>query len=274
MKQKAILTSLTTLALMAGSAAASASQGTFTTGGAMVTESTNYNGAILYTPGLWNLGGVISATLTINLQDDNSTSATALIDSPREWAKLTTPLTDGTHTLATDSTSIEVGVHPITAAGIIAGMDAQGALPTNTTQLGVITAAAPGWATSISNLGFENLLGKTPAAETANYWTLDVTSLLNASNSGTLGFGLGVDAKYADIPYYLPGTTTVNPDWTLVNQVLAGSLPPGADIAQFEDYRFNSATLNVTYAPVPVPAAVWLFGSALAGLIGFRRKSV
>ena len=281
MKQKAILTSLTTLALMAGSAAASASQGTFTTGGAMVTESTNYNGAIHYTQGLWNLGGVSSATLTINLQDDNSATATALIDSPREWAKLTTPLTDGTHTLATDSTSIEVGVHPITAAGIIAGMDAQGVLPTNATPLGAaqlaaITAAAPGWATSISNLGFENLLGKTPAAEAANYWTLDVTSLLNASNSGTLGFGLGVDAKYADIPYYLPGTTTVNPDWTLVNQVLAGSLTPGANIAQFEDYRLNIATLTVNYTPaaVPVPGAVWLFGSALAGLIGFRRKSI
>ena len=39
----------------------------------------------------------------------------------------------------------------------------------------------------------------------------------------------------------------------------------------------SAATLldNLTFRPVPVPAAVWLFGSGLLGLIGFaRRKSV
>lgn len=31
--------------------------------------------------------------------------------------------------------------------------------------------------------------------------------------------------------------------------------------------------LNLTPSAVPVPAAVWLFGSAMAGLVGYRRKS-
>ncbi len=30
--------------------------------------------------------------------------------------------------------------------------------------------------------------------------------------------------------------------------------------------------LNITTSPVPVPGAVWLFGSALAGLVGLRRR--
>lgn len=29
---------------------------------------------------------------------------------------------------------------------------------------------------------------------------------------------------------------------------------------------------NITASPVPVPAAVWLFGSAMAGLVGFNRR--
>jgi hypothetical protein len=30
---------------------------------------------------------------------------------------------------------------------------------------------------------------------------------------------------------------------------------------------------NGTYSPVPVPAAVWLLGSGLLGLIGIRRRN-
>ena len=39
--------------------------------------------------------------------------------------------------------------------------------------------------------------------------------------------------------------------------------------------QLGSFTLTqdaLTYAPVPVPAAVWLFGSVLAGLLGMRRR--
>ena len=37
------------------------------------------------------------------------------------------------------------------------------------------------------------------------------------------------------------------------------------------DFHFDRAVLDVDYSPVPVPAAVWLFGSAIAGL-GFARR--
>jgi secreted PhoX family phosphatase len=35
----------------------------------------------------------------------------------------------------------------------------------------------------------------------------------------------------------------------------------------------NDRLMEITASPVPVPAAVWLFGSALMGLIGFRRRN-
>jgi hypothetical protein len=49
------------------------------------------------------------------------------------------------------------------------------------------------------------------------------------------------------------------------------SLLPGV----LHAYKASSADLAGYVAPVPVPAAVWLFGSALAGVIGFgkRRKA-
>lgn len=34
----------------------------------------------------------------------------------------------------------------------------------------------------------------------------------------------------------------------------------------------NSAWVGATVTPTPIPAAAWLFGSGLAGLIGMRRK--
>lgn len=38
-------------------------------------------------------------------------------------------------------------------------------------------------------------------------------------------------------------------------------------------FDFATGDLVITTAAVPVPAAVWLFGSAIAGLIGFSRRS-
>lgn len=46
-----------------------------------------------------------------------------------------------------------------------------------------------------------------------------------------------------------------------------------AVFAQSVDGRYGLYTLNANFAPVPLPAAVWLLGSALAGgLAFFRRK--
>ena len=41
-----------------------------------------------------------------------------------------------------------------------------------------------------------------------------------------------------------------------------------------EDIAFDDITLTGTPALVPVPAAFWLFGTALAGLVGFGRRRI
>ena len=44
------------------------------------------------------------------------------------------------------------------------------------------------------------------------------------------------------------------------------------NIARYKS-KGNQADINVSVSSVPVPAAVWLFGSALLGLTGLKRKS-
>jgi len=41
-----------------------------------------------------------------------------------------------------------------------------------------------------------------------------------------------------------------------------------------EAYHLTSINVSPATSPVPVPAAVWLFGSALAGLFGFSRRNI
>ena len=56
-------------------------------------------------------------------------------------------------------------------------------------------------------------------------------------------------------------------------------LEPGLWVIEVSDggsaiSKFDSYQLNVSLSAVPVPAAVWLFGTALVGLVGFgKRKS-
>jgi len=40
--------------------------------------------------------------------------------------------------------------------------------------------------------------------------------------------------------------------------------------SEYDDYMFQNVTLE--FSPVPIPAALWLFGSGLLGLIGVARR--
>jgi hypothetical protein len=73
------------------------------------------------------------------------------------------------------------------------------------------------------------------------------------------------------------------PDWTS----FAGNFTLGADVSAytlefaaicgadencFSNYYIDNVVINADIDPIPVPAAVWLFGSGLLGLIGIARK--
>jgi len=68
--------------------------------------------------------------------------------------------------------------------------------------------------------------------------------------------------------YYTPPTGGDN----LWNQVVFGQGLSG--IARIDIYMGGSGAVdNLVYNVVPVPAAIWLFGSALLGFIGFSRRT-
>lgn len=75
--------------------------------------------------------------------------------------------------------------------------------------------------------------------------------LLYAGSAGGTGFDL------ADISAYYG----IDLDWIQYIKVEGTSSYSGGEIDAFADV-----------APVPIPGAVWLFGSALLGLLGLRRK--
>jgi len=95
--------------------------------------------------------------------------------------------------------------------------------------------------------------------------------------TGTLGPG--------DYSIWVGGTNAADADAQKANyQALAAHIAAGGLGTDATGAALNAAitalrgnygfTIQTTVAAVPVPGAVWLFGSALAGLVGFgRRKS-
>jgi hypothetical protein len=91
-------------------------------------------------------------------------------------------------------------------------------------------------------------------------WATNLTFLDHVANVGGLN---GTDSG--------TGLEVVSKQWVLnpgfYSLVYGGN--PSFDLGQTGQHAF-SATLNT--APVPVPAALWLFGSGLVGLIGLARR--
>ncbi len=52
-----------------------------------------------------------------------------------------------------------------------------------------------------------------------------------------------------------------------------GAAASGANAASTATWRAENFTITGSITPVPVPAAVWLLGSAMAGVVGWRRRA-
>lgn len=91
-------------------------------------------------------------------------------------------------------------------------------------------------------------------------WAANLTYLDHVANvGGTLGLGSGTGVTSVSKQFLLaPGLYSI---------ALGGN--PSFDLGQTGNHAFV-ATLAT--APVPVPAAIWLFGSGLAGLVGLARR--
>jgi hypothetical protein len=88
-------------------------------------------------------------------------------------------------------------------------------------------------------------------------------------------FGLFFDEKILVVPGGYVQGTALSGTSTYNNVMLAGL---GMNVGSYtwtwgRDNTADSLTLNVgSLNPVPVPAAVWLFGTALIGFIGMSRR--
>ena len=60
-------------------------------------------------------------------------------------------------------------------------------------------------------------------------------------------------------------------DYLQAGKLLTMVLSPTLCIIE-NDFAIEQASLVATVNPVPVPAAVWILGSGLAGLVGFRKR--
>ncbi len=65
----------------------------------------------------------------------------------------------------------------------------------------------------------------------------------------------------------------------LISFALSDTSPLGGFFLEHSDPDsqisiYLSSTLGISLSPIPVPAAIWLFGSGLLGLIGFSRRKV
>lgn len=116
----------------------------------------------------------------------------------------------------------------------------------NPPNVGVYTTST-GWTEATLDWNTKPALSGTPVNQTVNtpntWYTWDVTSIAKAAAGGQLSLGLASPAGAVSFHSFENGT------------------------AAFRPY------LDITApAPVPIPAAAWLFGSGLLGLIGFKRK--
>lgn len=98
--------------------------------------------------------------------------------------------------------------------------------------------------------------------------------------SGSAGASNGTDAngfRYTDLTTYLEaGSYLIAVGGSCVDLVACGPYQTRTKIADGTTTTvYGTSWHELTVTSVPVPGAVWLFGSAMAGLIGFgRRKTV
>ena len=93
---------------------------------------------------------------------------------------------------------------------------------------------------------------------------------------GLFGGGDGSNCLWDGAGFGSDGQPPGSQVWGLVSVDGNGDGVPGIPMPAGGAFEFFQANFNANLAPVPIPAAVWLFGSGLLGLVGVarRRKSV
>jgi hypothetical protein len=180
------------------------------------------------------------------------------------------------------------------AATII--LDANGTTVTGINNLEVITGIGPSATSEFYDVTFLNTLGEDlygPAggstfqfadsieAEAASSAVTDFLNLYNTDNDPDADTVGDPDAGLLNSQFWIgygervpTGISPCAPADTCI-ETAHGSWTP-SDVwkteGQIEFLAFDEPRIYASFQPVPVPAAAWLFGSALIGLAGIKRK--
>lgn len=219
----------------------------------LITESSGtYNGSINYTP-QWSPGNVTSATLTLYLSDDISTTLNGVgaIDLPREWAHVT-DIRDGASSLGSQAAVEVETTNPF--------FDPSNVFPLNNVFSGSDGYESPLTANPITGPDLAlGALGIGIISPSISGYSFDVTSLLNASSTGVLAFDLVALDLY---------NTSLLP---LQFVSLANLFGFDQQLAQttYEDFLFTGAQLTVS--AVPEPSMYLMLALGLFGMFMSRR---
>ena len=86
------------------------------------------------------------------------------------------------------------------------------------------------------------------------------------SSGDNVGLWADGDIFYTPVNYVSGTALSASATWSGTTFAILGM-----DIGHYE-YSFGSNTWVVNIGAVPVPAAIWLFGTALIGLVGFGKR--
>lgn len=99
----------------------------------------------------------------------------------------------------------------------------------------------------------------TDTSDTSGSWTL------TGSSTTPLFFVDKYDGGYDVFTYMGPGTDPFSDSWDDTNRGVTG--------ANCSEVNCNATTSHISvYGVVPIPGAVWLFGTGLLGLVGMARR--
>ena len=89
---------------------------------------------------------------------------------------------------------------------------------------------------------------------------------------GLIGGGTGSNCLWDGAGFGSDGQPLGSQVWQLVSIDPDGDGTPGIPMAAGGPFQFFNGNFNANLTPVPIPAAVWLFGSGLMGLVGVARR--
>ncbi len=226
----------------------------------LVTENSGtYTGSINYTP-LWSPGTVTSATLTLFLSDDVSTTLKGFnaIDIPREWAQVTN-ISDGAFSTGSQAPVEVEQTNPL--------FDTANSFPFNSTFSGSDGFESPLASNPITAAALiQAALGIGLVEPSVAPYTFDVTALMNNTGlSGNLSFDLLALNLYdpASLPPAFVAAAAIFGFSTALVQTT------------YEDFLFTGAQLTVSAIPEPSMYLLLIVGifSMLVSRKLFERNS-